>query len=336
MQLCQALLDVIELAAADRVFRLFRQQLVDRLLDRLDPALGHWVGTECLRDGVLVLLLLSFEALEELDHRGRVVPCFVQILHAKEIGLVLELPRELQHGHRNGEVGRLLNAVTRPAADKQQRDAGVLDQLCPCRTARAVTRRHVGNLVRHDPSEFGFVLSQLDQAGVDIEVAARQGERVDLVGVDHLDCERHLGIGIVDDVLSDPVDVLGDHWILHDLGVPLDVCGQLLAKLDFLFQAVEVDRLANVAVANLGDILLVVIGQALAFCHRLAHLGRAQPRSQQQGCQRETSLGECALHLGPQSQRMVPASVLSQTSGAGIALRKAKSWHGFYNATWVG
>ena len=200
----------------------------------------------------------------------------------------------------------MLDAVARPAADKQQRNAGVLDQLRPRCAARAVARRHVRDLVGHHARQFGLVLGQLDQAGVDVEVAAGQRERVDLVGVDHLDRERHLGIGTVDDVLPDAVDVLCDHWIVDDLGILLDVGSQLLADPNLLFEAVEVDSLADFAVADLGDILLVVLGLAFAFRHRLAHLGRADRRCQQEQCRGETGLGECALHRGPRTSRMVP------------------------------
>ena len=72
-------------------------------------------------------------------------------------------------------------------------------------------RRDVRDLMRHDAGQFRFGLGLEDQAGVYEEKAAGQGERVHFLGVEHLDGEGHLGVGVAHQVLADAVDVLGDH-----------------------------------------------------------------------------------------------------------------------------
>ena len=42
--------------------------------------------------------------------------------------------------------------------------------------------------------------------------------RVDLLGVDDLDSERHMGCGIPHQVLPDAIDILGNYRVIHDLG----------------------------------------------------------------------------------------------------------------------
>src|ERR1035441_8774328 len=69
-------------------------------------------------------------------------------------------------------------------------------------------------------------------AGVDVKEAARQRHGVDLVGIDHLDGERHLTVGVLHDVLAHPVHVLHHHRIGHQVRRLLNLHRVLLAHAD--------------------------------------------------------------------------------------------------------
>ena len=129
----------------------------------------------------------------------------------------------------------------------------------------AVARGHVGDFVRHHAGQFGFGLGLQDQAGVHEEEAARQREGVHFLGIQHLDGEGNLGVGVADQVLPDAVDVLGDDRVVDDLGLALHFLRQLLAESDLLLQGVEIDALADVAIADfLGILLLIFLSPAKA------------------------------------------------------------------------
>ena len=51
------------------------------------------------------------------------------------------------------------------------------------------------------------------------------------------------------------------HRIVDDLGLALDFLRQSLAEGDFLFQRIEVDAAADVAIADLVGILILVLSQ---------------------------------------------------------------------------
>ncbi len=116
------------------------------------------------------------------------------------------------------------------------------------------------DFVGHDAGEFGLFLGAEDQAAVDVEEAAGEGEGVDLVGVDHLDGEGHAGVGVADEVLADTVDVFGDDGVINELGGLLDFLGELLAEANFAFEGVQVDPFANAAVADGFDVFLGILG----------------------------------------------------------------------------
>jgi hypothetical protein len=80
-----------------------------------------------------------------------------------------------------------------------------------------VARGDVRNFVGHDAGEFGLFLGAKDQAAVNIEKAAGEGEGVDFVRVNDLDGEGHARIGVADKVLADAVDVFGDDGIVNHL-----------------------------------------------------------------------------------------------------------------------
>ena len=72
-----------------------------------------------------------------------------------------------------------------------------------------VAGRDVRDLMRHHSGQFGFVVGGQDQPRVHVEESAGKRERVQFVGVNDLDGERHLRIGVPHQVLAHAVDVLG-------------------------------------------------------------------------------------------------------------------------------
>ena len=188
-----------------------------------------------------------------------IVSGLVHVLQAEHIGFLLERAGELQEAHRNQNARRLPDAIARPAAHEDQRDRWRVDDLPARRLPRAVPRRDVSDLVRHHACELGFVLRLQDQPGVHEEEAARQRHRVHFFGVQHLDRDRHLRVRVADEVLADAIDVLGDDRIVDDFRLALDLLRDLLAERDLLLDRVEVDALADVAIADGIGIFLFVL-----------------------------------------------------------------------------
>ena len=63
-------------------------------------------------------------------------------------------------------------------------------------------------LVAQHPREFSFVVQVRQQATADIHIAARGGEGVDHLGVEHGERELHVGlVAVGHELLADPVDV---------------------------------------------------------------------------------------------------------------------------------
>ena len=122
--------------------------------------------------------------------------------------------------------------------------------------------RNVGNLVRHHACKLSLFVGRQNQSAVHVEETARQSEGVDLVRVDDLDSERHLGVGVAHQVLPDSIHVLIDDRVLNHAGGLFDHHGVLLAHLDFGVGRVPI---AQAAAANLAiaDRVYVVLAARL-------------------------------------------------------------------------
>src|ERR1039458_9277793 len=80
--------------------------------------------------------------------------------------------------------------------------------------------------------------------------------------VNHLESERHLGVGVACQVLAHPVHVLGDDRVVHQLRLALDLSSQLLAHGDLFFDGIAIEA-AHVPVADLARIVFfgfIIIG----------------------------------------------------------------------------
>ena len=102
----------------------------------------------------------------------------------------------------------------------------------------------VRRLMRHHSGQLRFLVRRQNQARVHIEKAAGQRHRVDLVGINHLDRERHLAVGVLHNVLADAVYILHNHWIGDETRALLDLVGVLLAHLDLAVGRVPVAQAA--------------------------------------------------------------------------------------------
>ncbi len=121
--------------------------------------------------------------------------------------------------------------------------------------------RDVRDLVCHHAGQLGFFVGRQNQPGIYVEESTRQSERIHFVGIDDLDGERYLGVGIPYQVLSDAVDVLRDHRILHHLYARLDLLGVLLAHANLGLQRIPVAHAtaADLAVADGIHVILAAV-----------------------------------------------------------------------------
>src|SRR6266550_132624 len=217
----------IEFGSSDDVL-LPGGQNARNLFLRVFDALGRRrMRGENLGDAARAALFIGLDALEESDVGVRVVAGLIHVLESEEIGFTFGVAAELQVGHGDRQVQALINAVAGPAAgsEQNQRDGGELHQFALGGVFRAVTGGHVGNLVGHNAGKLRLFHSVQDQAAVHVEEAAGQCEGVDFVGIDHLDGEGNSRIGIANQVLTNAVDVFGDHWIVNEFRGALDFLG---------------------------------------------------------------------------------------------------------------
>ena len=189
-----------------------------------------------------------------------IVAGLVHVLDAEPVGFGLVRAGELEEGHGDRELRGLVDAVAGPGAlgEDDERDGADLRVVHAGHLAGGVVGADVGGLVRHDAGELGLFVRGQDQAGVDVEEAAGQGHGVDLVGVDHLDGEGDLAVGVLDDVLADAVDVLDDDGVGDQVRGLLDLHGVLLADADLPVGGVPVAHAAAADVARADGVDVVL------------------------------------------------------------------------------
>ncbi len=159
----------------------------------------------------------------------------------------------------------------------------------------------------HHPGQFRLVVRRQDQALVDVEKPAGEGEGVHLVGVNDLDVEGDLGVGVLDDVLSEPVHVFVDDRVFHQPGGLLELARHLFAQFDFFFERDPVgenppDAPRDVPVPDIFDIFVL---PGPGGRRRNHHRGQA-PHGQfeGQGFHKSSAGGGCFIRRGSLSYPM--------------------------------
>ena len=139
------------------------------------------------------------------------------------------------------EAQGVLDAPSEPSIRRQTgRNLRKLQDLLLGHHRRGMAGNHVRDLVRHHSGQFRFVFRCQDQPFVDVEIAAREGKRIHLIGIDDLDVERNLGIRMLHDVLADAIDIFADHGIFDQLGGLFEFRRDLLSDLYLPFQGNKV------------------------------------------------------------------------------------------------
>ena len=167
----------------------------------------------------------------------------------EQIGLPLVLAAVLEEVGAEPELRSLRDdAAGRAADDRAENLAGYradLEFLPLGRLRGAVTKRDVGDLVRHDAGHFALALRGLDHPAIEEHRTARQRERVDLLLVD--DVERvaepgmpELGRNGIDQALADALDVVVHALVVQHGQLLSRLGGSLLAELDVLLQRILV------------------------------------------------------------------------------------------------
>src|SRR6266853_2928048 len=164
--------------------------------------------------------------------------------------------------------------------------------------SRRVAGGYMGNFVCHNSSEFCFVVGGLNKPGIHIEKSAGKCEGVDVIGVDNLNGERNLRIGVAHQVLAELVDVFSDLRVGEQPGRGFHLRGIVLAHSDLALQAIPVAKTAPASDfsitdgVNVADAVVVVslycwrskrgANKAHAFVRTL---GTSCGSEQSQGCE---------------------------------------------------
>src|SRR6185437_12404558 len=187
--------------------------------------------------------LLFFQRLQfsEKSCKGlRIVTRLVKVLHTELVGFGLKAAGELHEGDRQGQAGSALDGVTDAATHEDQGNGGNVRQVAASLLAGDMAGSYMGNLVGHDAGQLSFVIGRQDQAGIDVEKSAWQGESIDLVRINHLDREGYFGIGVAYQVLAHAVDVLANNRIFDQLDRGLHLLGVLAPHINLRVNAVPV------------------------------------------------------------------------------------------------
>src|SRR5262249_1802756 len=103
------------------------------------------------------------------------------------------------------------------------------------------------------------VIGCFQYRAIDVEEAARQSERVNLVRVDHLDGEWDLRVRVKNQILPDAIYVFGDQRVGDQFRLPVNLSGELSAEPDFLVERIKIE-LMFIDVALTDQLRVVVVG----------------------------------------------------------------------------
>src|SRR4029077_11046724 len=117
----------------------------------------------------------------------------------------------------------------------------------------------------------GFAIESHDQSLVDIKKAAGQGKGCEIRGIDDLDREVNLRVGVDSDFLAETVYVVIDIRIVDELGVEINRCRHRLSNGSLFLQGIEIRSLTYAPLSNAVNVIL-----ARLLCLSFS-TGRGQP-----------------------------------------------------------
>src|SRR6476661_8362958 len=116
-----------------------------------------------------LFLFLGLDLLKEVHELVGIVTSLVHVLNAQIIGLGLKTAGELKERHRYPDAGSLPCRKANSAAHKNQRQAGIVDELVARQLARSVAGSHVSDFMGHHAGKLSFVIGSQNQPGIYIE-----------------------------------------------------------------------------------------------------------------------------------------------------------------------
>ena len=156
------------------------------------------------------------------------------------VGLALGLAAEL-HEDAGGDHlgGGLADRRGRPAPEQASECAEPgLDQSGAHGLVRPMARYDVSDFVRQHAGQFVLRLRRLNQPAVDVDEASRERECIDLGAVHDFESVRDpLPSRLLDQGLSEIIDVLDDGRIFDEEDVLLDLPGGQAAEFDLVLLA---------------------------------------------------------------------------------------------------
>ena len=176
---------------------------------------------------------LAREAREKGGHGARVVAGPRHVAHPQHVGvrfLAARIAREVGPGAEAGQVaGRLVAGYGAEEADAElshHRLAVALGRMA---------RGHVADLVADDAGELGLVVGERHEPRGDVDVAARQGEGVDHVAVEHREGEGQARL--LRDLRETPADAIdvGAHPLVVVFAAELGDDSGMLPPAELLF-----------------------------------------------------------------------------------------------------
>src|SRR5262245_885078 len=214
---------------------------------------------EELRDRSRFLLIFCLQFLKESDQCIGIVTGCPHVLCSQAIGFFFGTAGKFEEGQRDQETANLLSDVSAESTEDKQRNRSIVEQLPFGHLLDAVTGRNMRDLVRKDAGHFRLIVGCLEQSAIDIEKAAREGEGVDVIRIDHLDREGDFSIGMQHNILRYPVDVFRDQRVGDEFRAPINLCGELATERYFFVQSIESQlTFVDIPLANQRRIILVL------------------------------------------------------------------------------
>ena len=181
----------------------------------------------------------------------------VGIFDGQQIGFVFGVAAEFLDGEWSGESAYIGSSRARGARNVSNRVDNAAD-VTSSHGAGGVAGGNVGDLVGHHGGEFGFIIGGENQCAVHIQKSAGKAVGAgNIAGVDDLDREGNLRIGIADDLLSKAVDVGVYGIVVNDLGGAVESGGDVAAEFELAFHRVQVESVPDTALADVLDVVFL-------------------------------------------------------------------------------